>query len=146
MQNRAPEAARTIVAGVSFVLRSLNAITKESAITARDLRWASPDPGLRPQVELSGGDASSLLNLLGSGKALPGEGVTAEEAPPALLQVEPARSRGNEDVMEAGMLLQPGARLQAAMAAEIVRDHENVSRWIIGLNVCQQSDVALGVA
>src|SRR5258706_1276481 len=53
-----------------LVLRSLNAITKEATIVAMILGRASPDPGLSPQVELSGGDAGGLLNLLGIGKAL----------------------------------------------------------------------------
>ncbi len=68
-----------------LVLRSLNAITNETAITTRYLRRASPDPGLRPPVELRSGDAGGLLNLLGIGKALPGERIAAEEPPPALL-------------------------------------------------------------
>ena len=107
---------------------------------------AAPDPWFGPQVELSSRDAGSLLDLLGIGKALPSEGITAEEPPPALLQIEPARSRWNEDVMDAWMLFQLGTGLEAVMAAEVVSDYEDVSRRIIGLNVCQQSDVALGVA
>jgi hypothetical protein len=50
---------------------------------------ASPDPGFGPQIELSSGDAGGLLNLLGVGKALFGKRITSEEAPPALLQIEP---------------------------------------------------------
>ena len=46
---------------------------------------APPDPGLGSQIELSSGDAGSLLNLFGIGKALPGEGIATEQAPPALL-------------------------------------------------------------
>ena len=45
----------------------------------------SPDPGFGPQVELSGGNAGGLLDLLGVGKTLPGERIAAEEAPPTLL-------------------------------------------------------------
>lgn len=44
-----------------------------------------PDPGLDAPIELSGGDAGRLLDFLGIGKTLPGERITAEEAPPALL-------------------------------------------------------------
>jgi hypothetical protein len=120
-----------------LVLRSLNPITKETAITARYLRRTSPDPGLSPQVELRGGDASGLLNLLGIGKALPGESVAAEEAPPALLQIEPARSGRDEDVMEAGMLFQPSARLEAIVTGEVIGNHEDVASRVVGFNVGQ---------
>jgi hypothetical protein len=52
----------------------------------------SPDPGFGPQVELSGGNAGGLLDLLGVGKTLPGERIAAEEAPPTLLEVEQSRA------------------------------------------------------
>ncbi len=64
----------------------------------------SPDPGLGPQVELSRRDAGSLLDLLGIGKALPGERITAKKPPPAFLQIEPTRPGGDEEVMQARML------------------------------------------
>ncbi len=41
-------------------------------------------------IELSRSDASRLLNLVGIGKALSGQGIPTKEAPPALLQVEKA--------------------------------------------------------
>src|SRR5438132_1168417 len=96
-----------------LVLHSSKPVTKETPTVTRGLRRASPDPGLGPQVELSGGDARGLLDLLGIGKTLPGERIAAEEPPPTLLQVEPARSGGDEDVMDARMFNQPGARLEA---------------------------------
>ncbi len=129
----------------TLVLRSLNAITKESAILAMVLGRPAPDPGLGTPVELSSGDAGGLLNLVGIGKALPGEGITAEEAPPALLQIEPTGSRRNEDVMEARMPFQPGTGLQTIVAAEIVADDEDVAVRVVGFNVGQQSDVAFRI-
>src|SRR5205809_592522 len=81
-----------------LVLCSLKAVTKETSSVPRRLRRTSPEPGFGPQVELSGGNAGGLLDLLGIGKALPRQGITAEEAPPALLEIEPARSGGNENV------------------------------------------------
>gem|GEM_PF-2144938 len=76
-----------------LVLSSLNTITKESAIVTMILGRTSPDPGFGPQVELSGRHTGGLLNLLGVGKTLPSKRITAEEAPPALLQVEPSLLR-----------------------------------------------------
>ena len=107
---------------------------------------APPDPGLGSQVELSSGDAGGLLDLRGIGKTLPSQSIAAKEAPPALLQIEPARSRRNEDLMEARMLFQPGAGLEAVMTAEIISDNEDVAHGVIGLDVGEQGDVAFGVA
>jgi hypothetical protein len=129
-----------------LVLRSLNAITKEATIVAMILGRASPDPGLSPQVELSGGDAGGLLNLLGIGKALASQGIAAEESPPALLEIEPARSGGNEDLLDAWMPFQPGAGLQAVMTAEIVGDDGDIARGVVGFDVDEQSDVPFRIA
>src|SRR6266700_198667 len=87
-----------------LLLCSLNTITKETAMMARELGRSSPDPRLGSMVELSRGNASGLLDLIRVGKALPGQGIAAEEPPPALLQVEKACSCRNEDVVEPWML------------------------------------------
>ena len=130
----------------NLVLSSLNAVTKESAIATMILGRASPDPGFGSQIELRGRDAGGLLDLLGVGKALPGERIAAEEAPPALLQVQPARSGGNEDLMDARVIDQPGAGLEAVVTREIVSDDEDIPARIVGFDVGEQGDVALGVA
>src|SRR5439155_8136972 len=98
----------------------------------------SPHPGFGSQIELSGRDAGGLLNLIGIGKALSSQRITTEEAPPALLQVEPAGSFGNEEVVNAGVLGQPGAGLSAVMAAEIISNDEDVPGRIVGFNVAQR--------
>ena len=99
------------------------------------LRRASPDPRIGTLVELRGRDARGLFYLFGIGKTLPGERIAAEEPPPALLQIEPARSRWNEDVMDAWMPFQPGTGLEAEMATEIVANDEEVALGIVGFNV-----------
>src|SRR6266567_9214922 len=129
-----------------LVLRSLNTITKESAIPAMILGRTSPDPGVGPQVELRGRHTSGLFDLFGVGKALASEGIAAEEPPPALLQIEPARPRGDEDMMDAWMIDQPGAGLETVVTGEIIADDEDISRRIVGFDVSEQGDVALGVA
>src|SRR5512135_2505656 len=128
------------------MLRSLKAIRKKATIVAMILGRTSPHPGFGSQVELSGRDAGSLLDLLGIGKALSGKSITAEEAPPALLQVEPAGSFGNEEVVNARVLSQPGAGLSAVMAAEIISNDEDVPSRIVGFNVGQRGNVPLGIA
>ncbi len=106
----------------------------------------SPHPGFGTPVELPGSDAGGLLDLAGIGEALSGEGIATEEAPPALLQVEPTGTGGNKHVIQAGMPFQPGARLQATVAREIVADDKDVTGRIVGFAVSEQRDVALGVA
>ncbi len=97
----------------------------------------SPNPRLGASIELCGSDTGGLLNLLGVSKTLPGERITAEEAPPALLQIEPTSSGGDEDLKEAWMPGEPSARLEAVMAAEVIGDNEDVARGVLGLNVGQ---------
>jgi uncharacterized protein YjbI with pentapeptide repeats len=49
--------------GADLMLRSLNAVTKETAMMSRRLRRSSPNPRLGSAVQLSGSDTSSLLNF-----------------------------------------------------------------------------------
>ena len=128
-----------------LVLRSLKTVTKETAVVSRCLWRASPDPWFGSQVELSSRDAGSLLDFLGIGKALPSQRIAAEEAPPALLQVEPTGSSGDEDLMEAWMRFQPGAGLETVVTTEIIGDDEDVAGRIISFDIGQESDVLLGV-
>ena len=106
----------------------------------------SPDPRLGSEIELGGRHTASLLNLLRIGKALPSKGIAAEEPPPALLEIEPARSGGNEDLVQARMLFEPSARLQAVVTTEIIGDDEDVAFGIVGFDVGEQGDVPFGVA
>lgn len=127
------------------MLRSLNPVTKETAIAAPRLGRPSPDPGFGPPIELSGGHACRLLDLVGIGKALPGEGIAAEESPPAFLEIEPTGSSGDEDVLDAWMICQPSPGLQAVMAAEIVGDDEEIPGRIVRFDVGKQLDVIPGI-
>jgi hypothetical protein len=53
---------------------------------------------------------------------------------------------GNEDVLEAWMVCQPGACLQAIMAAQIVRDDEKVPGRIVCFDLFEQFNIVLGIA
>ena len=109
-------------------------------MVATSLGRPSPDPGLGTSVELRGRHAPGQVDLARVGKTLTGEGIAAKEPPPALLQIEPARSFGNEDVVDAGMFCQPSAGFQAVVAAEIICDKENVAPWIVGFDQFEQLD------
>jgi hypothetical protein len=101
-----------------------------------------PDPRLSSPVELSRRDTSGLFDFLGIGKTLASERIAAEEPPPPLLQIEPARPGGNEDVMDTRMRFQPGTRLETAVTGEIVADDEDVPTGIVRFDVSQQRDIA----
>lgn len=106
----------------------------------------TPNPRIGASVELSGGDARGLLNLIRVGKTLPSQRIVAEESPPAFLQVQPTSSFRDEDVVETGMLGQPRAGLGTVVAREIVGDDEEIAGRIIGFNVSRESDIVGGVA
>jgi hypothetical protein len=130
----------------ALVLRSSKAITKESSVVAVILGRPTPDPRMGAPIELSGGDTGGLFNLIIVGKTLSCQGITSEEAPPALLQVQPTGSFRNEDVMEPRMLSHPGTSLSTVVAGKVVSDHEDVACRIVGFDVGKQRDVVRRVA
>lgn len=109
-------------------------------------RRSTPDPRIGAPIELSGSDTGGMLDLIIVGKTLSCQGVTSKEAPPALLQVQPAGSFRNEDVMEPWMLSHPGTSLGAVVAGEVVGDQEDVAAGIVGFDVSKQGNVVGRVA
>jgi hypothetical protein len=107
---------------------------------------ASPHPRLGSVIELRGGDLHRSLDLTGRGLALTSEGIATKQAPPALLQIEPACSLGDEHVLEARVLCEPGTRLLALLATQIVGNDEKVAGWIVRFDVLEQLDGGLGIA
>ncbi len=97
----------------------------------------SPNPRLGSVIELGRRHLHRSFDLIGVGKTLPGQRIAAEETPPSLLQVQPAGSFGNKDVLDARMVCEPGAGFQAVVATEIVRNDENVPLGIVRLNVLE---------
>jgi hypothetical protein len=70
------------------LLCSSKAIREEAAQVATRFGRPSPDPGFSWVVKLYGSDLHGSLNLISVGEALGGSGITAKEAPPALLEIE----------------------------------------------------------
>src|SRR5262245_50417303 len=79
-----------------LVLRSSNTIIKETPVMPGRLERPAPDPWLGAGIELVRCDAGRLYKLGRISKALSGERLAPQESPPAFLQVEPARSGGDE--------------------------------------------------
>ena len=109
-------------------------------------RRSTPDPWFGAMVELHRSHLHCAFNLISIGETLPGERITTEETPPALLEIEPAGAFRNEHVLDAWMVCQPGAGFQAVVTTEIVRDDENVPRGIVRFDLLEQFNVVLGIA
>src|SRR5258708_28525892 len=104
---------------------------------------ASPDPGLRPQVELSSSNAGGLRDLLGRGLALPGQRITAEEAPPPLLQIEPTCPVGIKTWWMRGCASSQVRVSRLLWRLAIIADDEDVAGGIVGFDVGEQGGGAL---
>ncbi len=106
----------------------------------------SPNPRFGSPVELRCRHLHRSFNLISIGETLSSECIAAEEAPPAFLEIEPARTFGNEHVLDAWVLGEPGACFQAVVTAQIIGDDEDVSSGIVRLDVFEQFNVVLGIA
>lgn len=112
---------------------------------AARLRRPSPDPGFGSMVELDGGHLHGSLDLTGIGETLARQRIATEEAPPALLQIQPAGAFRDEDMLDARMIRKPGTSLPAVMAAQVVGDDEDVAHRVVGFDVLEEPNVVLGV-
>jgi hypothetical protein len=101
------------------LLRSSKEVHQAAAQPTMQTRRTPPDPGLGAMIQLLGGQHSNLANLLGVSEGLPGEGLAAEEPPPAFWEIEPTRAFGDEDVVNPGMGLQPRDNRRTRMARKI---------------------------
>lgn len=129
-----------------LVLRSSKAIPKETAEVAAWLERPSPNPGLGAMVELDSRNLHGSLDFSRIGKTLTSQRIPAEEPPPPFLQVQPARAFREKDVLKARMVHQPGTRFQTIMAAQIIRDDENVPFRVVRLDQFEQLHVIFGIA
>src|SRR4051794_36648879 len=92
------------------------------------LRGTTPHPGLRPEVELFCGDPPSQFDLLGIGEALSPQSLAPKTAStPRLLEVEPARPYGYEDLLHARVVFQPRPDGWALVTRKIVGDQVEVA-------------------
>jgi len=102
-----------------LVLYSSKAVTKETMQMASCFGRPSPDPRFGSPIELRRGYLHRLFDLIGIGKTLSSKGIASEEAPPALLQIEPTSPFGNENMLETRMFGQPSACFQAVVTTEM---------------------------
>src|SRR6266508_4076450 len=108
-----------------LVLRSSKVINESSPSVAWGRWYAAPHPRAGAGIEPTGRHPGREGDLARVGEGLPGQRLTAEQPPPALLQVEPAGPLGDEGVLDAGMVGQPGPGRVAGVAGEVVGDHHD---------------------
>src|SRR5215212_11233365 len=102
-----------------LVLRSSNSVDEGAPSVARWQRGTAPDPWSGAGIQLGRGDPRGEGDLAGVGEALAGQGLAAEQPPPALLQVQPARLLGDEHLLEPRMASQPLARGHTGVAGQV---------------------------
>src|SRR5258708_32868005 len=128
------------------VLHSSKAVDKAATKVAVWARGTAPDPGVGAGSELHRRQAGGQLELLGVGEGLPGECFAAEAAPPAFLQIAPARAGRDGDRMRPWMGHQPVLDRPTGVAGELVADHVELPRRIGLVERLQQLQVAGGSA
>jgi hypothetical protein len=109
-------------------------------------RRPSPDPGAGVTVELSGGDAGGVGDILGVGHRDPGEGCAAEEPPPPFDEVEPGGADRNEGVLDPRVGREPLPDRSTQVASQMVGDQEEIAARLGGVDGVQQRKIARGVA
>src|SRR5579859_5261223 len=113
-----------------LVLRSSTGVPKARAVQAWRGRRPSPHPRLRTGVELCGRDRRRLVNLRWISETLASVGFSASQPPPRLLQVQPARPLGDEYLVHAGMISEPGLNRRALVTGEVVCDELECARRV----------------
>ena len=134
------------IAKHALMRRSSKAIHEAASERAVWRRRPSPDPGAGVTVELSGGDAGGVGDILGVGQRHAREGFAAEEPPPACDEVQPGGADRNEGVLDARMVRQPVADRATEMAGEMVGDEIQVATRRGCVDGVQQRQIPGGVA
>jgi hypothetical protein len=128
------------------VRRSSKAIDK--AATKRAVWWSgtAPDPGVSMPVELGGGQAGGVSDVVCARQRDAGEGFAAEDAPPPFDEVEPGRADWDESVLNTRTPCQPVANRTTAVTGQIVGDQIEVAMRIGVVQRVEQLQVACGIA
>src|SRR5260370_4912104 len=107
--------------------RSSKALQEGAAERALWWRWSPPDPGAGVTVELSGGDAGGVGDVVGVGQRRTGEGFAPEKAPPALDEVEPGGADRNEGVLDPRVGSEPVPDGTTGAAGQVVGNQVQVA-------------------
>jgi hypothetical protein len=107
---------------------------------------STPNPWVGTPIELSGRDTRGLLHLISVGKTLSWKPHHVERGATSLpVGSTVPRPFRNEDVVESRMLSHPGAGLGTAVTGEVVGDHIDIARGVIGFDVRKERDGLLGL-
>lgn len=108
--------------------------------------WAAPDPGMGATVELLSGHTGGEGDLCAIGEALTSIGRTAQEAPPALDQIQPSSAHRDENLTYPRVSGEPLADGATGVTREVVGDEIEVAVGIVALDGAEQVQIPCGVA
>ena len=97
-------------------------------------------------VELVGSYPRAQLDLSSISRALSCQGFSSKHSPPSLLQVEPTRPHGYENLLHSRVVLQPLSDRWTLVARKIVSDQVKVAGGVCLDNRFEQSQVSYGIA
>jgi hypothetical protein len=97
-------------------------------------------------IELGSRHARGKGDLGAVSEALTGIGCSAQEAPPALDQVQPSGPDGNEDLLDTRVRRQPVTDGSAGVTREVVGDEIEVAIGIVAIDGAEQVQIASGIA
>lgn len=126
--------------------RSSKAIHETAAAHAVWGSGAAPDPWARMAIELRGGEAGGVGDVGSVGQRDTSEGFAAEDAPPALNEVQPGGPNRDEGVLNAWVARQPVANRATAVAGQVIGDEIERAVGIGLVERLEQIQVASGVA
>jgi hypothetical protein len=129
-----------------LVLRSSNTVHKSSPPMPRRSWRTTPHPGSGSMVELFGSYPRGRLDLSSISKALSCQGFSSKQPPPPLLQVEPTRPHGYEDLLHSRVVLQPLSDRWTLVARKVVGDQVKVAGRVCLGNCFEQPQVSFGIA
>ena len=97
-------------------------------------------------MALLGGYPRGQLDLLRIGEALSSQSLASKQPPPRLLEIEPARSYWDEDLLHPRVVLQPLSNGRALVTRKVVGDQVQLADGVRLGNRFEQLQVAFGVA
>jgi hypothetical protein len=106
----------------------------------------SPYPGMGVRVELSGGNARGVGEILGVGSRRARAGFTPKDPPPALDEIEPGGADGNKGVLNTRVGSEPVSHRTTQMAGEGIGDAGEVALGRGPVAGLQQGEVVGRVA
>lgn len=124
-----------------LVLRSLKAVHKSATSVAWGTSRSTPHPRLGTTVQLLRRNLGRVFDLVSVCEGLSGKCLASEQTPPGLLQIQPAGTFRDKDLMHSRMRRQPLPNRLTCMTRQIVSDQIQLAFWVCGINRIQEPQI-----